>query len=161
MNSAEWIADLPWNEINYYAEKYGLNKNWIAAFIMNESMNNRYAMRYEMAWKYLLNPKEFADQNGLSVNTEVIAQSCSWGLMQLMGSVARELGYTGHLPMLTEINLGLDLGCKKLKAIMQKYTDIHDAAAAYNAGSVRKTPGGFYENQKYVDRFDSFLRALP
>lgn len=44
--------------------------------------------------------------------TEEVARSCSWGLLQLMGESARELGYTGNITRLLIPAVGLDLGCQ-------------------------------------------------
>lgn len=158
MNS--WAKELPWNEINFYANRWDVDPNMIAAFIMKESYNNQYAMRHEPNWKYLCNQRDFAEKLKITVGTEVICQSSSWGLMQVMGTVARELGFQGHLPMLVEIPLNLSIGVQKFKKLMQKYGDLHDAVSAYNQGNNRKTPGGMYENQRYVDEWFSFYNQL-
>ncbi len=159
MNS--WQIDLPWSEINFFANKHALEPNWIAAVIMTESGGNQYATRYEPGWRYFYESrKDIAFDLGITVETETVSQATSWGLMQVMGSVAREHGYFGHLPAMSEIMLGLRIGCQVLDYHFKKTGLIKDAVAAYNAGSVRKTPGGMYVNQKHIDRFDMHLRTL-
>jgi hypothetical protein len=149
-----------WTQIEEAGALHGIDTKHIAACILTETNGNRFAIRYEPHYRYLVNPKDFADRLNISVETEEFSQKTSWGLMQVMGGVARELGFVGHLPQLIEIEFGIKYGAMKLKKCMDKYGNIHDAIAAYNAGSVRKTAGGLYFNQKHVDRFDSHLRSL-
>lgn len=159
MNS--WMTDLPWKEINFFANKHTLNPNWIAAVIMTESGGNQWATRFEPGWKYFYESrKDIAHNLGITVETETAHQQTSWGLMQVMGAVARENGYFGYLNAMAEVMCGLKIGCSLLEKHYKKYGDIKDAVASYNAGSVRKTPGGLYVNQKHVNTFDIFLRTL-
>ncbi|HEY6442754.1 MAG TPA: hypothetical protein VIY66_05375, partial [Candidatus Acidoferrales bacterium] len=77
--------------------------------------------------------------------TEEIARSISWGLMQVMGQVAREHGFTGKfLSALCNPSLGLDIGCaalaSKLAAAHQSgqgtaLGEIARALALWNGGS--------------------------
>lgn len=154
------IETIDWSLIQKYADKSGMNPEWIAACIMTESNNNPWAMRYEPNYHYLYSPRVFAANLGISVETEEVCQRSSFGLMQIMGGVCRELHFQGHLPEVFDPDLNLEIGTEKLKKCMQRYGSIHDAIAAYNAGSVVKTLGGFYKNQKHVDRFDSWLRTI-
>lgn len=143
------------------ADKYGLDHNLVLAVITHETNGKTFKTRYEPAWKYLYFARQYAEKLDISVDTEIVMQSMSWGLMQVMGSVAREHGFDSDLPKLTDPQLGLEYGCKHLKKMLvQCGGNESDAIAAYNAGSVRKTPGGMYENQVYVDEVSSVLREL-
>lgn len=154
------MINLPWKEIEEGASKHGLEPDWVAACIMTETNGNMFAVRYEPAFKYLYTPRIYAEKLNLSVETEETCQKMSWGYMQVMGAVCRELGFQGHIPQVLDPSINIDLGCKKIQNLMNKYGDIFQAIAAYNAGSVRKTAGGFFVNQKHVDRFDSWLRKI-
>lgn len=154
------VNKLPWGWIDKYAIEAGLEPDWVAACIMTESNANPYAVRYEPHFRYLLHPRVWAEKLNLSVETEEMCQKTSWGYMQIMGAVARELGFDGHIPELLDVHANLKYGTMKLKQLMWKYGNIHDSIAAYNAGSVRKTPGGLYENQRHVDKFDAWLRKI-
>lgn len=154
------VNRIPWGWVEKYAKEAGLEPDWVAACIMTESNGNPYAVRYEPHFKYLLNTRIWAEKLGLSVETEEVCQKTSWGYMQIMGAVARELGFEGHITELLDVQVNLKFGTLKLKQLVWKYGNILDAIAAYNAGSVRKTPGGHYENQKHVDRFDALLRKI-
>lgn len=72
--------------------------------------------------------------------------------MQIMGIVARELGYDGSLSFLLLPEIGLMYGCLNLVKISQKYQDQEEIIATYNAGSPRRTPDGRFVNQLYVDK---------
>ena len=86
--------------------------------------------------------------------TERQDQMTSWGLMQVMGAVARELGHTGPLSDLLDPPTGLFYGCLHLRRFRAKYDIWPDVIAAYNAGSPRRVAGqiGPYVNQSYVDK---------
>lgn len=155
------IKMLPWEEIKKAAIEHGLDQFHIAACIMTETLGNRFAARFEPKWRYFFEDrKSLADDLMISVETETMLQATSFGYMQVMGAVARENGLRDHITVLIEPDIGIKYGCIKLKKLLNKYGNIYDAIAAYNAGSVRKTAGGFYENQKHVDRFDLNLREI-
>lgn len=80
--------------------------------------------------------------------------------MQVIGFLARDLGFQDHLTMLCDPEIGIFYGCKNLQRLSQKYADEADVVAAYNAGSPSKTAGGMYKNQSYVDSVYTVLRGL-
>jgi soluble lytic murein transglycosylase-like protein len=91
-----------------------------------------------------------------------VLQKCSFGLMQIMGATAMSLGFRGELPSLLNPYLGVLWGSEYLKHLIESHphSEEEDWIAAYNAGSVRKTPGGMYENQSYVNRVSGYLKDL-
>lgn len=125
------------------AEKYGLPWPLVMAVVDVESSGNPWAYRYEPAYQWLVG-------QGLTP-TEQMAQRTSWGLMQVMGAVAREYGFKGWLTELCQPDVGLEYGCRHLKRYADRYRNWLDAIAAYNAGSPRKA-GDVYVNQSYVDK---------
>ena len=74
------------------APAYGLPWEAVYAFVMTESSGNEYAMRHEPHYRWLFGQNHSP--------TERIGQMTSWGLMQVMGAVAREYGFSGHFPAL-------------------------------------------------------------
>lgn len=96
-------------------------------------------------------------------------QQASWGLLQLMGAVAREMGFdrTQHFPALCRNpELNLAFGCAYLRRLHARWHREHGwpgVVAAYNAGSPRLNDGGRFVNQRYVDKVAVWvdLRALP
>lgn len=126
-----------------------------------ESAGDQYAVRFEPQWKYFYRVEHFAQLCRITRDTEYALQAMSFGLMQVMGSVAREMGHTGNLIQLCEPAIGAKYGCMKLADLIRKYNSISDAVAAYNAGSPRRTQDGKYVNQQYVDKVIAYLRAPP
>ena len=95
------------------AEKHNLLPEAILAVIQQESGFYTYATRYESAFygKYL----GALVNSGLNVS-EATARATSWGLMQVMGQTAREMGFAGQsLAELTDPVNGIEFGCRKLK----------------------------------------------
>lgn len=73
----------------------------------------------------------------VSVSTEEFARCFSWGLLQVMGEVAREYGFVR--PWLSELTIpaiGLDIGCKILSSkIAGRGGDVVRGLQAWNGGS--------------------------
>lgn len=142
------------------AQAAAIDANLAKAITAVESSWDPTVSRIEPRWKYLYFQRQFADRLGITVDTEITLQSMSIGLMQIMGSVARELGFTANLSELFKPEINAEYGCKKLKALLKKYSDEADVISSYNQGSPRKTPGGMYLNQVYVDKVSQELRKL-
>lgn len=165
MNAPQYVAVV--------APKYALPEVLVRAIVQVESGGNRHAMRVERRYTWLWDvrrkrpfattaaraeervpPPDFESAAGLSTITEWIGQQTSWGYMQVMGAVARELGYTAHFPGLSDPLEGLHYGCRHLARLRDRFLASHGwrgVAAAYNAGTPRLSGVGF-ENQGYVDK---------
>lgn len=156
-----WVTALPWDSIKRRAKEFNLDQDLIAAMVQTESGGNPLAVRYEPQWKYFFNTLIFAQDLGITQMTENQLQAMSWGPMQIMGSVAREMGFRGHLTKLTDADTALYWSCKKFKTLADKYPE-PDCVAAWNGGSPRKTSSGILEPQleKYVDKVYGYLREL-
>jgi soluble lytic murein transglycosylase-like protein len=115
-----------------------------------ESNNNKYAVRYEDLYQWTVKP--YSDYHWYD-NTEEVGQKTSWGYMQIMGGVARKLGFEERfLSQLVEPKYGIKYGCIHLKNFYDKYGNWQDAISSYNQGSPRKDSNGNYINQNYVDK---------
>ena len=81
-------------------------------------------------------------------------QQASWGLMQIMGAVARELGFAGlYLPALCDPALNLTYGCQKLQLELEwAKGDVRAALAAYNGGRAGNAPGGPLRTAAYAEK---------
>ncbi len=136
--------------ISSMAQKYDLPVQLVAALCQVESGCNPMATRYEPGYRWVV---EF-DSPYTTSATERVHQQTSWGLMQLMGANARDLGYRGPMPALCDPWLGLDLGCRFLRRLIDRYDGaLLDAVSAFNQGRARRDPGtGQYRNQRYVDK---------
>ena len=114
----------------------------VCAIAERESTWNPWSIRYEPAFfnkyviplytKALSNPKP---EDQMSI-TEAKARSFSWGLMQLMGEDARELGFTGDLASLCDPETGLEYGCVAFaRKLAVNGGDVGRALEAYNGGA--------------------------
>lgn len=122
-----------------------------------ESAGSPVAVRFEPGWKYHYKVEEFAKSCQITADTERVLQACSFGVMQVMGTVARELGFTGNLIQLSDPYIGAKYGCLKLAKLFSLLKSTDDVIAAYNAGSPMRNSDGKYVNQKYVDKVRAIL----
>lgn len=129
----------------------GLDPDLVAAFCLQESAFDSNAMRYEQFWRYFLTPEVFAANLHVTPLTEKTLQAFSYGPMQIMGAVARELGYLGPLPNLLTPDNGVHYGCLKLLHLTTKFANVEDAISSYNQGNPAANLDGSYKNQAYVD----------
>jgi hypothetical protein len=157
------------------AKQIGLPLPLVRAIIQVESSGDIYGWnpepKYRYFWDVRLNrpfrpvtaqeiasespPPDFLSGAG-DRDAEWWGQAASWGPMQVMGGVARELGLKGHFPQLCTTHLGVEYGCRHLAHLARRFRADHGwrgVAAAFNAGSPRKVAGtSLYENQAYVDK---------
>ncbi|MGH9728761.1 MAG: lytic transglycosylase domain-containing protein, partial [Candidatus Acidiferrales bacterium] len=101
------------------AAQFELDPELVCAVIEQESNWNAWATRFEPAFekKYVEPLKQNGELKtfGASMETEANARATSYGLMQVMGQVAREQGVA--IPFLTELcdpDRGLETGCAHL-----------------------------------------------
>lgn len=150
MNVQELIAQA--------ATQNGLPVSIVSALVKVESSSNSFASRYEPDYSYLWSvkankpyrvrpadksldraPVDFTAPRGVSVHTEWIAQQTSYGLMQVMGAVARELGFAGpFLTALCDPAVGLSFGCILLANLKRRYLSKYGwegVLRGYNGGS--------------------------
>ena len=113
------------------AEKHALDASLACAVIEQESAWDPHAMRYEPAFR-----ARYVAPLGLPP-TEEVARSTSWGLMQVMGQVAREHGFAGKfLSALCDPAVGLDIGCAVLAAnLTAAGGDVPRALQLWNGGA--------------------------
>ena len=91
------------------AEKHSLDAALVCAIVEQESSWDAHAIRYEPAFR-----TRYVAPLGLPP-TEEVARSMSWGLMQVMGQVAREHAFNGKfLTALCDPATGLDVACSVL-----------------------------------------------
>src|SRR5271168_45015 len=93
------------------ASAHGLDPALVCAVVEQESAWDAHAIRYEPAFRArYVAPLELPP-------TEQIARSISWGLLQVMGQVAREHGFQRpFLSALCDPAVGLAIGCTVLAA---------------------------------------------
>lgn len=128
------MADTPLIEqAKYQARLYGLDGALVCAVIEQESQWDTYAIRFEPAFEArYIHPALPA-----APTTEEIAKAMSFGLMQVMGEVARERGFKGRfLSSLCDSEIGVPIGCAYLKHIMDNHGgDVAASLQRWNGGS--------------------------
>jgi soluble lytic murein transglycosylase-like protein len=141
-------------ELTVGAQEWDLSLPLLRAIVWVESAGNPYAMRYEPHYRWLYNVREgepvvvrpedapgpagFGGPGVVSKYTEYVGQKTSWGLMQVMGAVAREYGFRGFFPALCEPYWGINMGCKHLHKLKSRWrlkdNQLVELATAYNTG---------------------------
>jgi len=157
-----WIERLPWDIINAAATSHGLDRRWIAAIIQKESGGDTWAVRYEPNWKYEFHTLEMAKKSRTTVDTQRQLQKFSYGLMQVMGTVAYELGLRENpMKLCADPERGVLYGCLILARLKKRYPLYEDIFSAYNAGSAIKINNGIRINQlTYVNPVLSLIKEL-
>jgi len=169
------------DQLEIIAGEFLLDPLLVASFICVESSGNPWAWNPEPQYRYLWDvkngkpfrpltvaeraskvpPADFPSPPRADRDAEYWGQSCSWGLMQVMGAVAREHNFKEiFLSQLCQPDLNVWVGCKHLAGKIRRYPELTDAISAYNAGSPRRAASGQYENQVYVDRVTAQLGRL-
>jgi soluble lytic murein transglycosylase-like protein len=141
------------------AARHGLDPYLIGAIVLTESSGQTHAVRYEPSYRWLYKPEEVKPSMS-SLETEVTCQKISFGLMQVMGAVAREYGHRGWLTELCRPEVGLEYGCKYFVRLLKRFRTIDAAVSAYNQGSPRRDVKGRYLNEHYVDKVLSLKHQL-
>jgi soluble lytic murein transglycosylase-like protein len=116
------------------AAEHGLEPALVCAVIEQESAWEPWAVRYEPGFlSHYVAPLYTA---GKLSATEAYTRSMSWGLMQVMGQVAREYGFSGaSLAELCDPGVGVEFGCRVLAARMVRARgDVTAALLAWNGG---------------------------
>jgi soluble lytic murein transglycosylase-like protein len=116
------------------AAAQSLDPALVCAVVEQESAWNPWAMRYEPLFfaKYVAT---LYTNNKVSAS-EAYARGFSWGLLQVMGQVARETGFDAlFLSALCDPEQGLAIGCKILRKKFDAMAgDTTRALLAWNGG---------------------------
>lgn len=131
--------------IRRHPDRGDLSVSCVLAFCMAESSFGVHKIKYESHYRWLVGKEET-----LSIG-ELLGQKHSWGLMQVMGAVAREYGHKGPFTDLWEPSLNLKYGMMHLRKLYRRHQHWPDTIAAYNAGTPTKIDGR-YKNQTYVNK---------
>lgn len=127
------------DSINKYSGQYGVDPEMIASVIQTESSGDPNAYRAE---------PQISD--------------ASYGLMQLLGSTAQALGYSGDPSGLFDPDTNIMFGTKLLSQLQAKYgaDDPASIYSAYNSGSPTKyqTSSQVASNvQRFLDNLSSVV----
>lgn len=142
-------------EIERVAHGHRLDPNVVEAMVWQESGGDEFAWNPEPRYRHFWDvtqqrpfravtasetaakwpPVDFPAIGG-DRDQEWWAQQASWGLLQIMGAVAREQGFRGrYLVELSQPSLNLDLGCRFFAGLLKwAKGDPWRAVGAYNGG---------------------------
>jgi soluble lytic murein transglycosylase-like protein len=121
--------------VNEASAKYIVPVALILAHMKQESNFDAYAIRYEPA-----------------------INDASIGLMQVLVNTAKTIDSTATLSKLYDKRYNIGIGTQYIRKQLDRYSDIKDAIAAYNAGTAYEDENGKYVSssgndvQVYVDR---------
>lgn len=154
-------------QIEAAARQYGLSPFLVAAMVEVESSHIPWTIRYEPGFfdRYL-RVQEVRGIRPCSSETERRMRATSFGLLQVMGQVARERGFTGtYLTALCDPATGLDLGCKHLawtreRLAARRINDSVSLCAAYNGGVGAVHAAGDYTNPEYPAKVLAVLGGI-
>ncbi len=147
------------------AARHELPPELVAAMVRVESGGDPWAIRYEQGFY-----RRYIAERGLphfspcSQETEDRTRAMSFGLLQLMGQVARELGC--DLPFLAQLcdpATGLEWSCRYLTRLRRSLRKTHGTTswecvcAAYNGGPGVVTGAGAHSNAPYVNKVSEQL----
>ena len=120
------------------AAKFDIDNALFCALCRHESSWNTWAVRYEDGFyqRYISTMK-------LLTTTEMRMRAHSFGLGQIMGQTARELGFSGdYLTELCDPPKGLYFAAMKLqRCLKNKNGNFTDALLEYNGGANLAYPG--------------------
>lgn len=166
-------------QIDIIARGHEIDPRIVRAVVSVESSGNPCAWNPEQRYRYFWNvklwkpfrsitdaenasefpPKDFPTLAG-DPDNEWWAQQASWGVMQVMGAVAREQGC--REPYLTALcrdtAIGLLFGCRVLQSHLRWSKGVVDQAlAAYNGGRVGNSQPP-YRNAGYVAKVHAAMK---
>lgn len=169
-----------WPQIEMAARAHKLRPDLVAAVVLQESSANPHAWNPEPKYRWFWDvrqrkpfrtvsgvelakkfpPKDFPTIAG-DPDQEWWAQQASWGLMQVMGAVAREHGCrVPFLPELTDVDLNLEIGCRHLAGLMKWAEGRMDRAlASYNGGRAGNAVPP-YRNAEYAHKVFAKLATI-
>lgn len=181
MNPAEWYA-LHGAIARAAAIRNGIDHRLLCSLVQHESRGHWDAHNPEPRFHYLVDVRTWqpfriveGGKKRLLTQTEILSpippkgwrapapwidpdaewwdQKASWGLCQIMGSVAREAGYRGlFLPGIIDPATNLELGAGQLARHMKRGAgDVRKALLSYNGGS----------DPAYPDKVLNHLHEFP
>lgn len=120
------------------ARNAGLDPALVCAIVEQESSWNALAIRYEpQFFASYIAPLVGSDEVKPATETESRSRAFSWGLMQILGQCAREMGFDGlYLSELLQPVVGLEFGCKLLaRELRRAGGDVKRALQLWNGGA--------------------------
>jgi soluble lytic murein transglycosylase-like protein len=139
------------------AKQYGIDSALVKAIVEVESSWVETAFRFEKSLyeKYIQKPDSFKVVPPETLDSTLVLLSSSLGLMQLLGSTARSIGFNQRLSALFNPEDNIDVGCRYLAMLWKNYYSkygIKGVISAYNGGKPLVKDDWTYVNQEYIDK---------
>lgn len=127
------------------ALRIGWDADLLEAQVLVESSDDPHAFRYEPGFytRYLKGKPEWESWGPLA--------ACSYGLLQVLYTVAFEVGFRGRPEELFQPATGLRWGVTKIATLRRGISDPLAVLASYNGGTAGNTVAPF-RNQAYVQK---------
>lgn len=145
--------------VNAAAKKYNVDPAIIKGVIAQESNFIKTAYRFEP----YLSPKTGKPRSFLAPSADFPnGGGASLGLMQVLVSTARAMGFKGPMEGLYDPATAIDYGTRFLSNLIYQYTKqgkpLDNALSAYNGGSSGDVAAfGPFSNQAYVDNVNNYI----
>lgn len=130
------------DQIQKAAERYSIPTRVLAGLVAQESQGDTWAAKPEEKYRWTFG--RLASHVPLlkkllprwrTQAQDFYMQRISFGLCQVMGAVARELGFKGYLTMLCNPEIGARMGAAKLADCLKRSNgDLRAALLRYNGG---------------------------
>ena len=145
---AYWQVRAYWPLITAEARLFGLPPGILAGLVAQESAGQTWATRPEPYYKWVFGRRarnlpllKRLLPRWRTPKQDFYVQRISFGLCQVMGAVARELGLEGYLTQLCDPYLGLHYGAKYLAWCLRRAKgNMKGALLKYNGGGDKDYP---------------------
>lgn len=129
------------------AGTFGLDPALVCAVVEQESAWDTNAIRLEQGFY-----QRYVKKQKLEDPMEAVGRSVSFGLMQVMGQVAREHGYGGDFRALCQDPaMGIQIGCTVLKKKLARVgNNLTEGLLAWNGGARKEYP------DEVIERMDKY-----
>jgi soluble lytic murein transglycosylase-like protein len=139
------------------AKQYGVDSALVKAIVEVESSWVETSFRFEKSLyeKYIQKPDSFKVVPPETLDTTLVLLSSSIGLMQILGSTAKSIGFNQRLSALFNPEVNIDVGCRYLAMLWKNYYSkygIKGVISAYNGGKPLVKDDWTFVNQDYIDK---------
>lgn len=116
------------------AAEHGLSPKIFCGLVERETQWNAWKIRYEPGF-YEEYVQKMVNAGAIHDETEAHGRAISWGLGQVMGETAREMGFTGDFAQLCEPETGLEYTARILRHDIDRASaNVTAALQRYNGG---------------------------
>src|SRR2546426_6368986 len=122
--------------VRYTAVLHGLSPALMFALVEQESAWNPWGFRYERNFYTHYLVPHYSASALISMDTELRARATSWGLFQVLGETAREIGFARkYLAELIQPDVSSEFGCMLFaQKLLKSNGDVRLALLSYNGG---------------------------